>query len=208
MGLVASHPLALERMADALRSSEFTLFMVRLAAPPRLDGILRTLPRADVLVVDTVGAGALPPAMLSAIESSGSQRVLLVADTLADDPALELMRAGARGFVAYGDFVLQLAAAVETVAHGGIWAPRALLVRALDAVLDGKTRAVDTVALSRREREVRDAIIQNLSNKEIATRFSISERTVKFHVSNLLAKFHVRRRADLILLSLRDVQRG
>ena len=47
-----------------------------------------------------------------------------------------------------------------------------------------------------------DALLQNQSNKEIATLLNISERTVKFHVSNLLAKFAVQRRADLILLSL------
>ena len=54
--------------------------------------------------------------------------------------------------------------------------------------------------LSRRERETLDALLENLSNKEIANRLHISERTVKFHVSSLLAKFGVRRRTDLILL--------
>jgi DNA-binding NarL/FixJ family response regulator len=54
--------------------------------------------------------------------------------------------------------------------------------------------------LSKREQEVLEALLENLANKEIASRFNISERTVKFHVSNLLSKFGVRRRADLILL--------
>ena len=55
---------------------------------------------------------------------------------------------------------------------------------------------------SRREQEVLDCLLENLANKEIADRLNISERTVKFHVSNLLSKFGVRRRADLILLSM------
>ena len=42
----------------------------------------------------------------------------------------------------------------------------------------------------------------NLSNKEIAVRLNISERTVKFHVSALLEKFHVESRIRLILESL------
>jgi NarL family two-component system response regulator LiaR len=54
--------------------------------------------------------------------------------------------------------------------------------------------------LSVREREVLDALLENLANKEIGNKFNISERTAKFHVSNLLSKFGVRRRADLILL--------
>jgi DNA-binding NarL/FixJ family response regulator len=43
--------------------------------------------------------------------------------------------------------------------------------------------------------------MENLSNKEIAVRLNVSERTAKFHVSNLLGKHGVKRRADLILLS-------
>ena len=56
------------------------------------------------------------------------------------------------------------------------------------------------IKISRREREVLDLLLENLSNKEIAARLFISERTVKFHVSNLLSKFNVQRRADLIVL--------
>jgi len=53
------------------------------------------------------------------------------------------------------------------------------------------------VPLSQREREVLQAVTENLANKEIATMLSISVRTVKFHVSALLAKFGVTNRAQL-----------
>ncbi len=53
------------------------------------------------------------------------------------------------------------------------------------------------VKVSRREREVLDGILQNLANKEIASRLNLSERTVKFHVSSLLAKFGVTNRMAL-----------
>lgn len=56
--------------------------------------------------------------------------------------------------------------------------------------------------MSRREREVLEALLENLSNKEIAIRLHISERTVKFHVSNLLAKFRLRNRRQLMLQCL------
>jgi DNA-binding NarL/FixJ family response regulator len=60
--------------------------------------------------------------------------------------------------------------------------------------------------LSRREREVLESLLRNLSNKEIASQLNISERTVKFHVSNLLAKHGVRRRADLIVMRFQEGQ--
>jgi DNA-binding CsgD family transcriptional regulator len=56
-----------------------------------------------------------------------------------------------------------------------------------------------TVPLSRRQYEVLSAVAQNMSNKEIAGRLNLSERTVKFHVSALLEKFAVRGRVDLML---------
>ena len=36
-------------------------------------------------------------------------------------------------------------------------------------------------ALTRRQREVLEAVLDNLTNKEIGERLSISERAVKFH---------------------------
>ncbi len=54
-------------------------------------------------------------------------------------------------------------------------------------------------SLSHRQAEVLAGIIQNLTNKEIAAKLNISERTVKYHVSALLNKFDVRGRIDLML---------
>jgi len=52
--------------------------------------------------------------------------------------------------------------------------------------------------VSQRQREVLRAVLQNLSNKEIAAKLNVSERTVKFHVSELLKKFHVTGRVGLM----------
>lgn len=52
--------------------------------------------------------------------------------------------------------------------------------------------------ISQRQQEVLRAVLQNLSNKEIAAKLNVSERTVKFHVSALLKKFHVTGRVGLM----------
>jgi len=53
------------------------------------------------------------------------------------------------------------------------------------------------VRVSRREQEVLNGVLQNLANKEIASKLNVSVRTVKFHVSSLLAKFGVTDRVSL-----------
>ena len=54
------------------------------------------------------------------------------------------------------------------------------------------------VKVSRREQEVLENVLHGCSNKEIASKLNVAERTVKFHVSSLLAKFGV---ADRVALS-------
>ena len=92
---------------------------------------------------------------------------------------------------------------------GGLWVGRALLSRFVDSALCTvplRVYATGFEGLTRRERQVLEAVLDNLSNKEIARRLHMSERTAKFHVSNLLVKHGVRRRADLLVL--RPEERG
>jgi DNA-binding CsgD family transcriptional regulator len=52
--------------------------------------------------------------------------------------------------------------------------------------------------LTSRQQEVFGGVQQGLSNKEIAKKLNLSERTVKFHVSSLLEKFDVAGRMGLM----------
>jgi len=105
--------------------------------------------------------------------------------------------------VPYAQAREQLPEAVQATAAGGFWVPRKVLSRFVDWVLEslGPRRwTFGPAYVSPREQEVLEALLANLSNKEIAQRLSLAERTVKFHVSNVLGKFGVQRRTDLILL--------
>jgi DNA-binding CsgD family transcriptional regulator len=52
--------------------------------------------------------------------------------------------------------------------------------------------------ITHRQQEVLRGVLENLSNKEIAAKINLAERTVKFHVSALLQKFHVTGRVSLM----------
>lgn len=58
-------------------------------------------------------------------------------------------------------------------------------------------------ALSGRELEVVRLIAEGLSNKEISTRLSLSDKTVKNHISHILAKMNLTARTQVAVYALR-----
>ncbi|MGC2111127.1 MAG: LuxR C-terminal-related transcriptional regulator [Candidatus Korobacteraceae bacterium] len=140
-------------------------------------------------------------------EFRGLHLLVLLPD-LQDAVTYPLLRVGVKGLISYKLAPRELCRAARQVAAGGYWVPRDLLTRFVDSILPELSgcKSLDSeVGISRREREVLDLLLDNLCNKEIASKLFVTERTVKFHVSNLLSKFHVQRRADLIVLWM---QRG
>lgn len=164
-----------------------------------------SLPRAEVYLLDAAGAWPAATTLASAmLDRYPSARLLVVAEKFTEATAFPILRLGAKGLLRYAEARKNLAGAVQTVVAGGYWVSRALLSRFVDWILSrvrGRRLPSGAAGLSRRERDVLESLLENLSNKEIATKLGISERTVKFHVSNVLVKFGVRRRADLIVLS-------
>jgi DNA-binding NarL/FixJ family response regulator len=199
--VLSPHAFVLEEVGSWIASAGLACERIRLAyslnpRPPRV-----TTEPGAVLVLDA----CYPPLATEtlALELLGScpgAPLIVVAEELGEPFAFPLMRAGAKGFLTYPNARRQLVPALGAVARGGYWVPRVLLTRFLDTLLAAPSPARG-MRLSRREQDVLEALLHNLSNKEIASRLCIAERTVKFHVSNLLTKFRVQRRADLILHS-------
>jgi len=197
------HPLVLAQF-ERLCQNHFELTAVRLdpaqgSAPRDL-----SVPAARAYVVE---ANARKPATCAIIEDvvarRAGARVLVVAEAFDEEYAFHLLRLGVKGLLCYSEVRELFVSALSEMVAGGFWVPRSLLSRFVENSVKSAPppqRMRTILRLSRREREVHELLMENLSNKEIAGRLNVSERTVKFHVSNLLGKHGVKRRADLILL--------
>jgi len=200
--LFSPHPLALEALGTALRGLGFSFTDVRLPHSAHPDLSQLAAPQGSLCVIDAcyppIGAERVVALVVGSIPAS---RSLVLTDSLDETMVFRLLRLGVKGLVPYERTSDQLLPALQAVQKGGFWVPRELLSRFVDSLLQaGAARhTLHPAGLSTRENDVLDCLLENLSNKEIASRLNIAERTVKFHVSNLLGKFGVQRRADLIL---------
>jgi DNA-binding NarL/FixJ family response regulator len=202
--LLSPHPLVLDSLCRALATAGLSLERVRLphSLQPSLGGLDGT-PGASCVIdacYPPVAAERIVAALMNAVPGA---RALVLTEDLDETLVFRLLRLGVKGLVPYDRWSEQLVPALLAVAKGGFWVPRDRLSRFVDSLLGGGAarHTLHPAGLSSRENDVLDCLLENTSNKEIATRLHISERTVKFHVSNLLAKFGVQRRADLILQS-------
>jgi DNA-binding NarL/FixJ family response regulator len=202
------HPLVLAELDRLLSERGFRCELHRLD-PTRIEDVNRLpVPSADAYIVEAnTRSRAAATVLGEVLYREPSARLIVIGEEFDPERAFPLHRIGAKGLLRYSDIAAQLIRAIREVAIGGFWVPRALLANFVDSTLAQirRPRLVSTSThLSRREKEVHDLLMENLSNKEIAARLAMSERTVKFHVSNLLSKHRVKRRADLILLSFSE----
>jgi DNA-binding NarL/FixJ family response regulator len=117
-----------------------------------------------------------------------------------DDSVFAAMRAGARGYLLKGALKAELLRAIRGVSSGDAIFGAAIARRLMDYF--ATTRITATPAfpeLTRREQEILALIAQHLTNPVIATRLSISPKTVRNIVSSIFNKLQVADRAEAIV---------
>ncbi len=136
---------------------------------------------------------------------AGARPLIILADEPTEDDALAALSAGAAGYCnshAAPEVLQQVATVVE---NGGLWVGQRLMQR----LLAGTARLAPppevaggawASTLTEREREVAAAVAGGASNKEVARRLDITERTVKAHVGAILDKLGARDRLQLSLI--------
>ena len=201
--LFCSHPLAQEQFTRLLKRTDFDVILCRELLLPEAGAEAFDAEQPCLAVIDASNVIATLEFVRMLRLEQRSVHLLVLLPKLEDQVTSPLLRLGVKGLLTYQQAPRELARAACQVDSGAYWVPRELLTRFVESILPelrGCKSLDSQVDISRREREVLDLLLDNLPNKEIASKLFVSERTVKFHVSNLLSKFGVQRRADLIVL--------
>ena len=117
----------------------------------------------------------------------------------------DALKAGASGYLLKTAELEEVATTVRAVARGEAMLDQHLAGQVLTEFEGYKSAEVAEAfqPLTPREREILQLMSEGLPNKAIASRLSISERTVTTHVANIYAKLHVNNRVSAIQEAMR-----
>ena len=134
------------------------------------------------------------------VNSSPHIAVLMFTMFEDDESVLAAMRAGARGYLLKGSSRKEIARAIHVAAEGGVILGPGVARRVLEQFASStEPDVVQFPQLSEREREVLTLIADGLKNAEIATRLTLSPKTVRNHVYALYRKLQVQSRPEAII---------
>jgi two-component system, NarL family, response regulator NreC len=152
--------------------------------------------RPDVAIVDLTMPGLSGEETLRRLHRELPATRLLVL-TMHEDPAYARLAqaAGAAGHVIKDSESSELLAAIRAVHRG-----RTFVQVSGDASLE--TVGTERASLSTRERQVLALLARGHTNREIASRLSLSIKTAETHRARLGSKLGLHTRADLVRLAL------
>lgn len=153
--------------------------------------------------------------VMDGVEAAGplSERARVMMLTYTDDQerVVAAIRAGASGYLVHGQFDAdELATRIRQLAAGETVLSPAIVGTVFEALrkTPGSPDEADGPAsLTEREREIMNLISQGLTNRDIAERFVLSEKTVKNHVNRIYSKLGATNRAQATALWLGTARR-
>ena len=200
IGLVSDQPIRLEGLLSVFDQPAdedgVSLVPVTGTLPEML-----SLPELEYLVVDMYASpGGL--AILDSIRRTHPVlRLIVIGPEGNDELVIESIIAGARAFLNLHEDPEMVRKAIDVVAEGSIYAPRRLLSKLIDWLLrdPDSNIAPATPQITAREHQVLELLLEAHSNREIASRLGIQERTVRAHLGRLMRKAGVDNRVKLSL---------
>lgn len=117
---------------------------------------------------------------------------------------LEVLRAGACGFVLKSTTSDQMAEALSQFIQGGIYVSPQIEVMSLFGETSGRNATEDPIeTLSSREFQVFTLLVEGVRAKEIAARLSLSPKTVDTYRSSLMRKLDIHDVAGLVKFAIK-----
>ena len=197
------HPLVREALHRALEGEEDMEVVAEAADGEEAVKLVSEL-KPNVVVMDIVMPRLNGIEATRKIKEIAPDTAILILTAYDDDEyVLGLLDAGAAGYLLKSARGRDLVGAIRAIRSGeSVLHPKiiAKLLRRATMAPVGEHKA--SGLLSERESEVLKLVALGMSNKEIAARLFLSQRTVKAHLTNIFNKLNVASRSEAIVKGL------
>jgi two-component system, NarL family, nitrate/nitrite response regulator NarL len=152
----------------------------------------------DVVLLDVNMPGSGLTAAAEITRTCPKVRVVMLTVAETSDTVNNALEAGASGYVLKGATGAELVLVVESICGGQSYVTPALGAKLLAQMRQkAVSRKADGISdLTTREEEILAQVALGLTNKEIAKRLKLSEKTVKHYMTNVMQKLQVRNRVE------------
>ncbi|MCO5208365.1 MAG: response regulator transcription factor [Caldilinea sp.] len=173
-------------------------------AQEALENTVRLEPDIVVMDIRLPGKNGIE-ATRDIIETRPETKVIMLTSHADDDVLFDAISAGASGYVLKQIGSDDLVRALETVGRGESMLDPALTQKVFQRVRESARRAEDEyfAALTEQEINILSLITEGLTNREIAERVFLSEKTVRNYVSSILSKLDLSSRAEAAAYAVR-----
>ena len=131
-------------------------------------------------------------------------KVIVLTSFTEDEQVFSAIKAGAVGYLLKDISPPDLAKAIQAVHSGETHLHPEITKKLMNQFVSPKSDIEITPdELTPREMEVLQLIAQGLSNKELANKLTISEKTVKTHLSSIFSKLHLSDRTQAAIYALK-----
>ncbi|RVI95546.1 DNA-binding response regulator [Sinorhizobium medicae] len=204
VAVIDDHPLFREGVSRSL--SEIDGFEIVAEGGSRDEAIaIARSHNPDVMLLDISMPGGGLNAIPAILTVAPSQKIVMLTVSEANDDVSAALKEGAKGYILKGIGARALADVIRTVASGESYVAPTLSAKLLTGQLVNPAPAKSNLVaeLTRREQEVLHLVASGMSNKQIARKLDLHEKTVKHHMTQIMAKLNVANRTEAAMV-LRD----
>lgn len=156
----------------------------------------------DVMLLDIGLPGGGVEAAANIARTCPDVRAVMLTASESELDVASALQAGARGYILKGSSGAEVVETVRAIFRGECYVAPSLAARLLiqmgkrSEVVAGKPGS----DLTGREEEILSFVSRGMTNKEIANRLQLTERTVKHHMTSIMRKSNVRNRVEAMLM--------
>ena len=200
VAVIDDHPLFREGVTRSL--SEIDGFEI-VAEGSSAEDALRIAEqlKPHIMLMDISMPGGGLNAIPLILAKAPMQKIVMLTVSEASDDVTAALGHGAKGYVLKGIGSRALADVIRTVASGESYVTPTLSAKLLSSRSPASANQFELVAsLTSREQEVLQLVASGMSNKLIARKLDLQEKTVKHHMTQIMTKLGVTNRTEAAMV--------